>query len=115
MSNAPNQKNADKGDFPWWLVALSLIGLVLATEIFISDLYSQVFSIVVKGIGVTISVTLIGFSLATALGLGVALLGLSDSLALRQIARFYIEVIRGIPVLVLLFYIAFVGAPTKAM
>ncbi len=51
------------------------------------------------------------FALATLLGLGIALLGLSDSLVLRQIARFYIEVIRGIPMLVLLFYIAFVGAP----
>jgi polar amino acid transport system permease protein len=27
------------------------------------------------------------------------------------VARFYVEVIRGIPILVLLFYIAFVGAP----
>jgi polar amino acid transport system permease protein len=111
MRNDPNRKDTDKGDFPWWLVALSLIGLALATEIFISDLYSQVFSIVVRGIGVTISVTLIGFSLATALGLCIALLGLSDRLVLRQVARFYIEIIRGIPVLVLLFYIAFVGAP----
>ena len=34
-----------------------------------------------------------------------------DVKALRQIARFYVEIIRGIPMLVLLFYIAFVGAP----
>ena len=38
-------------------------------------------------------------------------MGLSKSLVLRQIARFYVEIIRGIPILVLLFYIAFVGAP----
>ena len=30
---------------------------------------------------------------------------------LRQVARFYVEVIRGVPMLVLLFYIAFVAAP----
>ena len=30
---------------------------------------------------------------------------------LREIATFYIEIVRGIPILVLLFYIAFVGAP----
>jgi len=40
-----------------------------------------------------------------------ALASLSDSLLLRQVARFYIEIVRGIPMLVLLFYIAFVGAP----
>ena len=36
---------------------------------------------------------------------------LSRFLVIRQIARFYIEIVRGIPILVLLFYIAFVAAP----
>ena len=36
---------------------------------------------------------------------------LSRSLVLRQVARFYIEIVRGVPILVLLLYIAFVGAP----
>lgn len=103
--------NNDKGDRPWWLVALVLIGLVLAAVIAFNDLYAQVFSVVGKGVFVTVFVTLVAFFLATLLGLGIALLGLSNSLVLRQTARFYVEVIRGIPILVLLFYIAFVGAP----
>jgi polar amino acid transport system permease protein len=98
-------------DFPWWLVALVVIGAGLAVTIIATDLYAQVFSTVVKGIGITIFVTLAAFFLAVVFGLGIALLGLSDNVVLRQIARFYIEVIRGIPILVLLFYIAFVGAP----
>jgi polar amino acid transport system permease protein len=98
-------------DFPWWLVALVVIGAGLAATIIVTDLYAQVFSTVVKGIGITIFVTLAAFFLAVVFGLGIALLGLSDNVVLRQIARFYIEVIRGIPILVLLFYIAFVGAP----
>lgn len=97
-------------DFPWWLVALVVIGGGLAVTIIATDLYAQVFSTVVKGIGITIFVTLAAFFLAVVFGLGIALLGLSDNVVLRQIARFYIEVIRGIPILVLLFYIAFVGA-----
>ncbi len=101
----------DKGDRPWWLAALVLIGLALAAVIAFNDLYAQVFTVVGKGVFVTIFVTLVAFFLATLLGLCIALLGLSDSLVLRQIARFYVEVIRGIPILVLLFYIAFVGAP----
>jgi polar amino acid transport system permease protein len=100
-----------KGDYPWWLVALLLIGGALAAVIVADDIYAQVFRTVVNGIGITVTVTLIAFLLATLLGLGIALLGLSDSLVLRQLARFYIEIIRGIPILVLLFYIAFVGAP----
>ena len=38
-------------------------------------------------------------------------MALSKSIWLRQFARFYVEIIRGVPILVLLFYIAFVGAP----
>ncbi|WP_313665151.1 amino acid ABC transporter permease [Shinella sp.] len=102
---------ADKGDYPWWLVALALIALTLAGVIVANDLYSQVFGVVLKGLWVTIFVTLVAFLLATLLGLGIALMALSESKVLRQIARFYTEVIRGVPVLVLLFYIAFVGAP----
>ena len=108
---APVPPDAVKGDRPWWLVALVAIALALAGVIVANDLYSQVFGVVVKGLWVTIFVTLIAFLLATALGLCIALMALSESKALRQVARFYTEVIRGVPILVLLFYIAFVGAP----
>lgn len=98
-------------DFPYWLVAALLIGVAIAVFIATSGLYQQVFATVAKGIGVTIRVTLIGFALASALGLAVALTGLSRSVWLSQTARFYIEIVRGVPMLVLLFWIAFVGAP----
>lgn len=102
---------AEKGDFPWWLAAAGALALFLAVQIAVNDLYSQIFEIVSKGVGITVFVTLVGFTLATLFGLLLAVMGLSNSLALRQIARFYVEIIRGIPILVLLFYIAFVGAP----
>lgn len=108
---APVRTDAEEGAFPWWLVALLILGAAIGAVIVFSDLYAQVFWTVAKGLGITVMVTLIAFALATALGLGVALLGLSGSKVLRQTARFYVELIRGIPVLVLLFYIAFVGAP----
>ncbi|MDQ0456698.1 amino acid ABC transporter permease [Rhizobium paknamense] len=98
-------------DFPWWLVMMGLAALGLAALIAVNDLYTQVFTTVARGIGVTVLVTLVAFSLATLMGLLVALAGLSGSLLLRQVARFYVELLRGIPILVLLFYIAFVGAP----
>ncbi|WP_428977519.1 amino acid ABC transporter permease [Oricola cellulosilytica] len=107
----PDRNRPAKTDFPWWLVAIVAIGLLLAALIAASDLYSQVFNAVSKGVRITIFVTLTGFALASVLGLAIALMGLSGSVVLRQIARFYVEVIRGIPILVLLFYIAFVGAP----
>ncbi|MEX0343408.1 MAG: amino acid ABC transporter permease [Rhizobiaceae bacterium] len=98
-------------EFPWWLVAAGTIGAVIAVTIAANSLYTQVFTIVSKGVLITVFVTVVGFALASAIGLGVALMALSGSKFLRQTARFYVEIIRGVPILVLLFYIAFVGAP----
>ncbi|MET3596963.1 MULTISPECIES: amino acid ABC transporter permease [Mesorhizobium] len=100
-----------KSEFPWWLAAAAVLALAAALAIAASDIYAEVFAIVVKGIGITIFVTVVAFALASALGLGVALMALSGSQWLRQIARFYVEIIRGVPILVLLFWIAFAGAP----
>jgi polar amino acid transport system permease protein len=110
MTVPPTTENQDD-EFAWWLVALVVLGVTIGAVIVVNELYSQVFWTVAKGLGITVLVTLIAFTLATALGLGIALLGLSGSKFLRQAARFYVELIRGIPILVLLFYIAFVGAP----
>jgi polar amino acid transport system permease protein len=100
-----------KPPFPWWLAVAVAIAVVVAIFVATNDLYAQVFATVAAGIGVTIFVTVVGFALASALGLGVALMALSASAWLNQIARFYVEIIRGVPILVLLFWIAFVGAP----
>ena len=98
-------------EFPYWLVVAASIATVAGIGIAANDLYTQVFAVVAKGVGITIFVTAVGFALACVIGLCVALMGLSGSVVLRQTARFYVEIIRGIPILVLLFWIAFVGAP----
>jgi len=106
---APNA-SADQ-DFPYWLVAAAAIAAIVAVIIATNDLYTQVLATVSKGVWITIFVTVVGFALASALGLVIAVMGLSGSIVMRQIARFYVEIIRGVPILVMLFYIAFVGAP----
>lgn len=98
-------------EFPYWLVAAVFVGIAAALAIAASDLYAQIFVTIAKGIWITIFVTIVAFALASALGLCVALMGLSGSRVLSQIARFYVEIIRGVPILVLLFWIAFAGAP----
>jgi len=64
-----------------------------------------------RGIGITIFVTLVAFSLASLAGLVLAVGSLSRFLFFRQISRFYIEIVRGVPILVLLLYVAFVLTP----
>ncbi|WP_225027701.1 amino acid ABC transporter permease [Xinfangfangia pollutisoli] len=105
------QPKAD-GDFPWWLVILAVTGLWLFWEVLSEAHYAAALATLAKGIGVTIAVALIAYAGACALGLGLALMGLSRHLVLRQAARLYIEVMRGVPIIVLLLYVAFALAPT---
>jgi His/Glu/Gln/Arg/opine family amino acid ABC transporter permease subunit len=106
IPTSPNDK-----DFPWWLFAVVAIGLYLFWQVFTVDEYSRVLNTLRRGIWVTIYVTVVSYSMACVLGLGLALAGLSRSLVLRQLSRFYIEIVRGIPIIVLLLYVAFVLAP----
>lgn len=106
-----NRNSSERRDFPWWLLAAVAIAIALGIAILVSPIYGQVFSTVSQGIWITVWVSLLAFVLASLLGLLLALMSLSNHIAVRQIARFYVEIMRGIPLLVLLFYIAFVGAP----
>jgi His/Glu/Gln/Arg/opine family amino acid ABC transporter permease subunit len=98
-------------DFPWWLVIVVVIGLWLFYEVWASEVYSAALATLAKGIWITILVTLVAYFGACVIGLGLALAGLSRWIVLRQAARLYIEVMRGIPIIVLLLYVAFVVAP----
>jgi His/Glu/Gln/Arg/opine family amino acid ABC transporter permease subunit len=98
-------------DFPYWLVALVGLGLFAGWRMASDDIYLQVLSTLRQGVMITIFVTLVGFALAATMGMLLALASLSGSLILRQLARFYIEIVRGVPIIVLLLYVAFVFAP----
>ncbi len=111
MSKTISHSNHNSKDFPWWLLALGLLFVFVGYVVVTNDLYSQITRVVGKGVWITVWVTIGGFSFASIIGLCLAVMSLSKSLVLRQLARLYIEVIRGIPILVLLFYIAFVIAP----
>jgi polar amino acid transport system permease protein len=56
-------------------------------------------------------VSLIAYVLAMVLGLLLSLMRIYQSRLTREISSFYIEIVRGVPMLVLLYYITFVGAP----
>lgn len=101
----------DGEEFPWWLLILAVTGLWLGYEVWVSDIYSQVMRTLVLGVEVTVGVTLVAFGLACAMGLGLAVAGMSRFRIARQAARLWIEVVRGVPIMVLLLYVAFVLSP----
>ncbi|MDO9524844.1 MAG: amino acid ABC transporter permease [Gemmobacter sp.] len=100
-----------KKEFPWWLLVLAVAGTYAFWRALTSDLHAQVLATLSKGIWITVLVTGVAFVSACVLGLGLALAGLSKVTLIRQAARLYIEVMRGIPIIVLLLYVAFVGVP----
>lgn len=110
MIPAPEDKHSD---FPWWLVAITGLGAYFLWQILTDDIYTQVLRTLSKGIFITLFVTLVGFAMASAIGLILAVASLSRFMVLRQLARFYIEILRGVPILVLLLYVAFVIAPAS--
>ncbi|MFO1174306.1 MAG: amino acid ABC transporter permease [Paracoccaceae bacterium] len=105
----------DKPEFPYWLAALIATGLVLFALVLGDDVYAQALSTLSKGIGITLFVTVVAFALASALGLVIALAGLSTHIVPRQLARLYVELVRGVPIIVLLLYVAFVVAPAAVV
>lgn len=96
---------------PWWLLAIVLLFVLGLWLIRTNQGYNTIFKALSGGIITTLWVTGVAFAAATALGLLVALARTSGNRLLRELATFYVEIIRGIPVLVFLFYVAFVGAP----
>lgn len=104
------QNEHDK-DFPWWLVIVVVTGLYLFWNVLTVETYRAVLQTLVKGLWITVYVTVIAYAMACALGLLLAVAQLSRFIVLRQAARLYVEVMRGIPIIVLLLYVAFVMAP----
>ena len=96
---------------PWWLLAIALLFVLGLWAMTANAGYAVIFRALSGGITTTLWVTGVAFTAATMLGLLIALARTSTNRVLRELATFYVEIIRGIPVLVFLFYVAFVGAP----
>ena len=102
---------ARRREIPYWLIAAALLAILFLWLIVVDAEYRIILRALSGGVLTTLWVTVVAFALACALGLLLALGRASRFRVLREVATFYVEIVRGLPVLVLLFYIAFVGAP----
>lgn len=92
---------------PWWAIILVILGLVIIYFIFTDKNYSETFQYLLAGVVTTLRITLLAFPISTIIGLFVGLARLSKNVFLNTIATIYIEVVRGIPLVVLILIIAF--------
>jgi polar amino acid transport system permease protein len=97
--------------FPWWLPAIIAIAIWTGFTVFTQSNYREAFNFIKIGLSVTITTTLSAYALALVIGLIAGLGRLSHNVFIKNLATLYVEIIRGIPMLVLIFYIALVGVP----
>ena len=98
-------------NYPWWFVALILIAIWTGYIIFTKESYYEAFNFIKIGINVTIITSLSAFAIALIIGLITGMGRISNNVVAKNVATLYVELIRGIPMLVLIFYIALVGVP----
>ncbi|MGO2082519.1 amino acid ABC transporter substrate-binding protein/permease, partial [Vagococcus sp.] len=79
-------------------------------EATLTGLLSNNWQRLLKGLGMTIFLAFVSFILATILGIFFGLMSVSPKKGWRLIASFYVDIIRGIPLMVLAFFIYF-GLP----
>lgn len=98
-------------DLPWWLFAILLIAIYVIIIISSNENYNKAFVFIKAGLSITVTTSLKSFLIALIFGLLAGLGRISKNIVINNIARFYVEIIRGIPILVLIFFIALVGVP----
>lgn len=98
-------------EFPWWLLTLILMIVWTAWITITRSNYREAFTFIIYGISTTIVVSLISYAIALLLGLFTAILQISKSVFWKNFAKVYVELVRGIPMMVLIFFIALVGVP----
>ncbi|HZD09960.1 MAG TPA: ABC transporter permease subunit, partial [Candidatus Binatia bacterium] len=129
ISVAPSRPHALPGilsriaNWPWWLLAAIALGLYIIYSILTNPITNRAFwfingqtpegirmgDLVMEGLVMTLGVTAIAYSFAVIIGLVMGLGRVSDNVVIYNASSFYVEIIRGIPMLVLLMAIAFVG------
>ena len=68
---------------------------------------SEVYPTLLTGLTMTVKITILSLIIALVIGIFVCLMNISSNIVLRGIAKFYIWLIRGTPMLVQAFYFYF--------
>lgn len=99
---------SDKFD-RWWLLVLGVVVLLIVLALTSPDPYGRILTFIRDGLGTTLKVSIVSFLLVLVIGLVGGLGRISHNPIIKGIASLYVEVVRGIPLLVqiLTWYFAF--------
>jgi polar amino acid transport system permease protein len=94
-----------------WFIAFIVVDILVIYAIATSDILQEAWDFIIPGIGVTIQVTLVAFVIAMIIGLITAFGRISKNPIIYNLSTFYIELFRGLPLLVIILIFAFVITP----
>ncbi len=98
-------------NLPWWALFLLLLGVLLVYAIINRENYRDAFEFIAPGLQVTLTASVIAFAIALVIGLIMGMGRISSNPITYNVATFYVEVVRGIPMIVIIIYVAFVLVP----
>lgn len=96
---------------PWWVIILVVGGIVTTFVLLTNESYLRILQILSRGLQLTLLITFVAFFFALLIGLLAGLMRVSSNPVVNTIATLYVEVVRGIPLLVLVFYVFYVIGP----
>ena len=98
-------------DLPWFTLVILLGGVLALYGILSAPKYREAFEFLIAGLQLTITLALSCFALAVVLGLIAGLGRVSKNRFVNTVASLYVGVVRGVPMLVLILYVAYVAVP----
>ena len=97
--------------FPWWSVIIIAVLVWMGVQIIINDDYGLAWERIIPGLGLTLKSTVYAFGIALAIALIAGTGQMSRNVVVRNLARTYVEFVRGIPMLPLIFTVALIIVP----
>jgi len=103
INRVPGAELSAKLD-PWWWLVAAVAGLIVLLIVLKSDPYWDILVFVRNGLGVTVLLTVVSFVFIIFLGLIGGMGRISKNPVIHFIATLYVEIVRGIPLLVQLIW-----------
>jgi polar amino acid transport system permease protein len=94
-----------------WFIGFIIIDILVVYAILTDPILIDAWNYIWPGITVTVELTIISFVLATVIGLITALGRISKNIFIYNVATFYVELFRGLPLLVIILIFSFVVTP----
>ena len=89
---------------PWWWLVVAVVGILIILLVFQPDPYWNILSFVRDGLAITVLLTVVSFIFILIAGLIGGLGRIAKNPVIRLIATLYVEIVRGIPLLVQLIW-----------